>query len=135
VHDEVSGVPIAVWYDPISNATAVFKRELLGAPEGHASAREFRLAGLLVHGTSALYDAGTKSLVSPLDGMAVTGPLSGARLEFLPYRVTTFGDFAAIYKEGETLAKPRGTPFDYGVNPFADFQEDESLIYMKVTDD
>lgn len=129
VNDEIAGVPVAVWHDPISGSTAVFKRRVRG------EVREFRLAGLLLHGAAALYDARTMSLVSPLDGGAVTGPLSGTRFEFVPFRVMTFGDYRDAYKNGETLAKPRGTPFDYSINPFADFHADRNTVFTQATDD
>lgn len=134
VNDTIGETPVAVWFDAISNGLAVFRRDVPAA-RGEATVCEFRLAGLLVHGSAALYDAKSLTLFSPLDGIGVTGKHSKAPLTFLPFRITTFDDFVAVHPGGETLAKPRGTTFDYGVNPFAGYHSDPNFVYMQVTDD
>lgn len=134
VNDTIGGAPVAVWHDAISNGLAVFRRDVQSR-KGDAPACEFRLSGLLVRGSASLYDAKSLALFSPLDGEGVTGDYAAAALTFLPFRVTTFGDFIAVHPDGETLARPEGTTFDYSVNPFAGYQSDASFVYMKVTDD
>src|SRR5690606_33115501 len=72
VNDTIAGTPVAIWHDPISNGLAVFRRDVSPTRDGKEELREpreFRLAGLLVHGSAALYDAQSRSLFSPLDGL------------------------------------------------------------------
>jgi hypothetical protein len=137
INDTVGDTPIAVWFDPISNGLAVFRRDLEPTRSGisQGDPREFRLAGLLIRGSAALYDTQSKSLFSPLDGLGVTGPYSGATLEYLPFRITTLGDFIAVNPDGDVVKRPAGSNFDYSVNPFAGYQADSNFIYMRVTDD
>jgi hypothetical protein len=137
INDTIAGTPIAVWFDPISNGLAVFRRDLRPTRAGVAQGdpREFRLAGLLVRGSAALYDSQSKSLFSPLDGFGVTGPYSGAPLEYLPFRMTTMGDFVDVRPMGEVVKRPKGSTFDYTINPFAGYQGDANFVYMQVTDD
>lgn len=134
VNDTIGETPVAVWFDAISNGLAVFRRDVQPA-KGEPIACEFRLAGLLVHGSAALYDAKSLTIFSPLDGIGATGKYANAPLEFLPFRITTFADFVAVNPKGETLAQPEGSAFDYGVNPFAGYQGDPNFVYMQVTDD
>jgi hypothetical protein len=134
VNDTIGDTPVAVWFDAISNGLAVFRRDVQPA-RGETTECEFRLAGLLVHGSAALYDARSLTLFSPLDGVGATGKYAKSPLTFLPFRVTTFDDFIAVHPSGETLAKPRGSTFDYGVNPFAGYQSDPNFVYMQVTND
>ncbi len=137
INDTVAGTPIAVWFDPISNGLAVFRRDLAPTREGAApdDPREFRLAGLLVRGSAALYDDQSKSLYSPLDGMGVTGPYARSPFEYVPFRVTTLNEFVAVHPDGMMVKRPKGSAFDYTVNPFAGYQGDSNLVYMRVTDD
>ncbi len=137
INDTIAGVPIAVWFDPISNGLTVFRRDLAPTRSGmtEGEPREFRLAGLLVRGSAALYDAQSKSLYSPLDGIGVTGPYAEAPIEFLPFRVTVLSEFIALHPTGMVIERPKGSPFDYTVNPFAGYQGDLNLVYMRVTDD
>lgn len=136
VNDTIGATPVAIWHDPISNGIAAFRRDVTPARGGERDAPvEFRLAGLLLHGSSVLYDRASKSLFSPIEGRGLSGAFAGAPLEFLPFRVITFGEFLAIRKDGETISKPQGTPFDYAANPFGDFQREPGLVYMELTRD
>lgn len=137
INDTIGDTPVAIWYDPISGGLAAFRRDVPArrAISGAETPREFRLSGLLLHGSSVLYDRGTKSLFSPLEGRGLSGPFADARLDSLPFRVLSFDEFRAIRRAGEVVARPMGTTFDYSVNPYAEFQLDPGIVYMQVTND
>lgn len=137
INDTIGEIPVAIWHDPISGGLAAFRRDVTPnrAISGSETAREFRLAGLLLHGSSVLYDRATKSLFSPLEGRGLSGPFADARLESLAFRIVSFDEFRAIRRAGEVVSRPMGTPFDYSVNPYAEFQRDPGIVYMQVTSD
>lgn len=136
VNDSIAGVPVAVWYDPISNGLAVFRRDPEPVRAGaERAALELRVAGLLLHGSSALYDRATKALFSPIEGRGLSGAYAGSTLEFLPHRIVSFEEFRTIRRAGEVLERPGGTSFDYSINPFADYQRDPGVVYMQLTSD
>lgn len=136
VNDTIGAVPVTVWYDPISNGMAVFRRDPAPTREGVArDPLELRVAGLLLHGSSVLYDRASKALFSPIEGRGLSGAYAGSTLEFLPYRIVSFEEFRSIRRAGEVIERPRETSFDYSVNPYADFQTDPSVVYMQTTTD
>lgn len=67
---------------------------------------EFGVSGKLVRNVLVMYDRQTSSLWLQLTGEAIEGPLSGQKLEFLPSRLTTWGDWKE--RHPDTLALVKG---------------------------
>ena len=85
VNDTVSGLPILVTYNPLSEGIAVFDRRVAGRT------LSFGVSGLLYQSNLLMYDRdgtrGAESLWSQLQARAVSGPAAGAgqTLELVPF--------------------------------------------------
>jgi hypothetical protein len=66
----------------------------------------FGVSGKLIRNVLVMYDRQTDSLWSQLLGEAVSGPMQGTRLEFLPAIQTTWEDWKTRYPD--TLALEKG---------------------------
>lgn len=123
VNDTLGGVPIAVSFSPLADAAIVFDRRL-GDRE-----RRFGVSGLLWNATHLLYDRGgggeggsesaAPSLLSPLLGEAVAGPLAGERLRRLPaVSIARWDAWLAAHPEttvamGDGGSRQRGRQINY----------------------
>ncbi len=84
VNDVVGGVPVAVTYCPLCNSALVFERIVDGIT------LDFGTSGMLYKSDLVMYDRLTHSLWSQLEGRAIVGDLSGARLTALPANTIAF---------------------------------------------
>ena len=75
-------------------------------PKVNGSATTLGVSGMLWRGALIMYDRGTQSLWSQINGKAVAGPLKGQRLEEVPSRLTTWGEWRRRYPDTLVLAKP-----------------------------
>ena len=83
----------------------------------------FGVSGRLIMNALVMYDRQTDSLWSQFVGEAVDGPLNGLKLELLPSRLTTMGEWAREHPD--TLVLDRGFPgaaFDQYQSYYMDFQ-------------
>lgn len=85
--------------------------------------RFFGVSGLLYRSNVLMYDRGTESLWSQLKGAAVTGPLTGTRLEVLPSRLTTWGKWLKQHPDSLVLSTDTGYVRDYTSDPYLDYYE------------
>ena len=112
VNDTVAQTPVAVTYDPLSNAAVAFDRRVAGRTE------TFGVSGKLYRSGLVMFDRRTHSLWPQLPGRAVRGPLEGTRLEALPTQIASFGAFRAAYPDGRILSRETGLVRAYGFNPY-----------------
>ena len=85
VNDVVGGVPVAVTYCPLCNASIVFDRRLDG------QTLEFGTTGNLRRSDLVMYDRQTESWFQQYDGTGLFGQLAGKRLTALPARLNPWG--------------------------------------------
>lgn len=93
----VAQQPLVVYYSPQQKTAAVFR----GTIQGKKLKFRLRTEGADVF----LEDEGTKSRWSPLEGVALSGPLAGSRLEAFPYLLSFWYAWSA-YQPNTRITAP-----------------------------
>lgn len=112
VNDEIGGIPVAVTYCPLCNASIVFDRRVEGR------ILDFGTTGKLRNSDLVMYDRQTDSWWQQFTGTAIAGSYNGTKLKLLPSRVTSFEKFAAEYPSAKVLIPTNPGMRDYGRNPY-----------------
>jgi hypothetical protein len=119
VNDTVGGVPVAVTYCPLCNTAVSFRRPVVdGAPTTLGT------SGKLYKSNLVMYDRATGSLWPQALGVAVTGELTGRRLQRLATQIVAFADFRAGFPGGRVLSRHTGFDRSYGQNPYPLYDRD-----------
>jgi hypothetical protein len=129
VNDRYGDEPIAVTFCPLCGTGMVFGARVADQD------LEFGVSGLLYNSDVLLYDRQTESLWSQIMAEAVSGPLRGTRLEFLPTAHTTWADWRARHPETAVLSPETGHHRNYGRDPYADYVESELTMFPVRTRD
>jgi hypothetical protein len=92
----------------------------------------FLVSGLLYRRNLLLYDRETESLWSQLLSQAVTGPLAGKSLNFLPAENTTWAAWRTAHPDTQVLSSTTGYQRDYRLDPYASylFPRSPALLVM-----
>jgi Protein of unknown function (DUF3179) len=114
-NDEAGGVPAAVTYCPLCNASIVFDRRVDGR------VLDFGTTGKLRHSDLVMYDRQTETWWQQFSGQAIVGALAGRALKMLPSRVVPFREFRAAHPEGPVLVPTDPTARRYGSNPYVGY--------------
>ena len=112
VNDVLNGEPVLVTYCPLCNSAIVFSREV------NEEALTFGVSGNLRNSDLIMWDQQTQSWWQQFSGEAIVGTYTGTRLQIIPSILTSYGDFAARYPEGEILSRETGFTREYGTNPY-----------------
>ena len=123
VNDTINGKPILISYCPLCGTAIAFERSVNGQEF------EFGVSGLLYNSDLLMYDRNTEALWSQINGTAVVGELSGARLEFYPSEIMTWGDWRNTYPDSEVLTTDTGAARDYSRDPYENYYFDERLLF------
>lgn len=124
VNDVVDGLPVAVTFCPLCNASIVFERRV------GDQTLDFGTTGKLRKSDLIMYDRQTESWWQQALGEAIVGEFTGIRLNFLASQVMSFGDFATEFPDGEVLAIPTGFSRSYGRNPYEGYDStDRPFLY------
>ena len=115
VNDVVDGLPVAVTFCPLCNASIVFDRQVGDRTLDFGTTGKLRKSDLI------MYDRQTESWWQQALGEAIVGEFTGTRLTFLASQVMSFGDFAAEFPTGEVLAIPAEFNRSYGQNPYTGY--------------
>ncbi|MFN2389814.1 MAG: DUF3179 domain-containing (seleno)protein [Actinomycetota bacterium] len=118
VNDTVGGVPASITFCPLCNTAYAFVRP---AVEGEVTT--FGTSGRLYNSNLLMYDRATESLWVQALGEAVVGPLTGAVLERLPARITSWASFARAFPDGRVLSRATGHDRRYGDNPYPGYDD------------
>jgi hypothetical protein len=113
VNDQVDGVPVAVTYCPLCNTAVGFRR-----PTVAGKPTTFGTSGKLCHSNLVMYDRATRSLWPQALGVAVTGQLTGQRLQRVATQLVAWRDFRAAFPGGRVLSRDTGHRRPYGENPY-----------------
>lgn len=116
VNDEVGGMPVALTFCPLCNATIAFDRTL---PDG--TVLDFGTTGNLRNSDLVMYDRQTYSWWQQFTGEAIVGDLTGTQLEFLPSQIIAWEDFKQAHPGGKVLSRETGHIRTYGSNPYAGY--------------
>lgn len=123
VNDEVGGVPVAVTYCPLCYTSQVFERVIEG------EAVEFGTTGKLYQSNLLMYDRLTDTYWSQVLGTAVKGPLSGDRLDRVPFDIASWGDWKVLHPETVILSTDTGHIRSYGVDPYGTYYTDPRISF------
>ncbi len=115
VNDVVGGLPVAVTYCPLCNASIVFGRRV------GDQVLDFGTTGKLRHSDLVMYDRQTESWWQQFSGEAIVGELTGARLEMLPSRLDSWSRFKARAPQGRVLVPADPSLRPYGRNPYVGY--------------
>jgi hypothetical protein len=113
VNDRIGGVPVAVTYCPLCNASIVFDARVGGQD------LDFGTTGKLRNSDLVMYDRQTESWWQQFLGEAIVGEMTGTRLKMIPSRIESFARFKARFPKGKVL---QGGGFrGYGSNPYVGY--------------
>lgn len=115
VNDTVGGVPVAVTYCPLCNASIVFDRRV------GERVFEFGTTGKLRNSDLVMYDRTTDSWWQQFTGEAIVGEMQGEKLTLVPSRIVSFGEFKAEHPQSQVLIPNNPEMRDYGRNPYAGY--------------
>lgn len=124
VNDEIAGTPVAVTFCPLCNTAIAFDRRVDGR------LLDFGTTGNLRHSDLVMYDRQTESWWQQFSGEAIVGDLTGRRLEQLPARIVSWGDFRRRHPDGNVLSRDTGFSRTYGDNPYAGYDDIDSPPYF-----
>ena len=117
VNDTVGGVPVMITFCPLCNSGLAFERTVDGAT------LDFGTSGMLYKSDLVMYDRQTHSLWSQMDGRAIVGDRTGARLLGRTANTIAFEDWRAAHPAGKVLSRDTGYSRNYGVNPYETYDE------------
>jgi len=103
----------------------VYARELAG------TAHTFGVSGLLWNANMLMYDHQTESLWSQVKRRAVTGPLTGTRLQALGSSVTTWEKWRARHPETSVLSLETGFTRNYAEDPYEDYYRSRRGLFSR----
>lgn len=115
VNDVLNGEPVLVTFCPLCNSAIVFSREV------NDDVLTFGVSGNLRNSDLIMWDRQTQSWWQQFSGEAIVGTYTGTRLQIIPSVLTSYGDFAARYPDGEVLSRETGFTREYGTNPYFNY--------------
>lgn len=125
VNDVVGGLPVALTFCPLCNATIAFDRTL---PDGRLL--DLGTSGNLRNSDLVMYDRQTFSWWQQFTGEAIVGELTGTVLTFLPSQIIAWSDFVANHPEGEVLSRETGHRRSYGSNPYGGYDSINNTPFL-----
>ena len=129
LNDVVSGLPLVVTYNPLSEGIAVFDRRVAG------ETLTFGVSGLLYQSNLLMYDrAGThaaESLWCQLQARAVAGPAAAATrtLSIVPFALARWEEWQAARPETTVLAPIDGDGKKYGQDVYGSYFNSDDLRF------
>jgi uncharacterized protein DUF3179 len=124
VNDTLAGVPAAVTFCPLCNASIVFDRRV-----GDATL-DFGTTGKLRYSDLVMYDRQSESWWQQFTGKGIVGRYAGTALKRLPSEIVAFEDYAAAYPQGEVLSRATGHVRPYGRNPYAGYDRIDQSPFL-----
>ena len=112
VNDTVAGLPVAVTFCPLCNASIVFDRRIDGA------VLDFGTTGKLRKSDLVMYDRRSESWWQQFTGTGIVGRYAGVTLAQLPSTIAAFDEFRKAYPQGRVLSRQTGFLRPYGRNPY-----------------
>ena len=131
VNDTINGQPVAVTFCPLCNTAIAYGRQL-----GERTL-DFAVSGLLRNSDLVMYDRNTETLWQQSTGRAIIGNLVGARLEWVPATIVSFGQFREAFPDGLVMSEETGWFREYGQNPYVhyDSPDQRPFLYYGELDD
>jgi Protein of unknown function (DUF3179) len=123
VNDQIGDRAIAVAYCPLAGAGIVFDRRVNGRK------LSFGVSGLLYQSDLVMYDRETESLWPQIATRAVSGPLAGAELRWLPSEDVTWRAWREAHLNDKVLSTETGYARDYSGDAYASYQHSSETTF------
>ena len=123
VNETINGKPILVTYCPLCGTAMIFDRKVAG------KVRSFGVSGLLYQSDVLMYDREDESLWSQLKMEAVSGPLSGTELKWLPSKHLKWKAWKEKHPDGEVLSTETGFPRNYDGEAYASYFKNPGTMF------
>ena len=124
VNDTVGGLPVAVTFCPLCNASIVFNRKLGG------EVLDFGTTGKLRKSDLVMYDRQSESWWQQFTGKGIVGRYAGATLVQLSSTIAAFEDFRKGYPRGRVLSRQTGFNRPYGKNPYRGYDRFGDIPFL-----
>ncbi|MBI2296099.1 MAG: DUF3179 domain-containing protein [Betaproteobacteria bacterium] len=124
VNDTVGGLPVAVTFCPLCNASIVFDRRVAG------TALDFGTTGKLRKSDLVMYDRQTESWWQQFTGKGIVGRHAGTTLLQLPSTIVAFEDFRKTFPRGRVLSRQTGFVRPYGRNPYRGYDRIGDIPFL-----
>ena len=123
VNDVFGDEGIVVTFCPLCGTGMAFKADIKG------QRRSFGVSGLLYNSDVLLYDRGSESLWSQLLMEAVSGPMQGTPLHFIPTTHTSWADWRDRYPNTLVLSTETGYSRNYQRDPYMGYERSDDTIF------
>ncbi|MEE9551628.1 MAG: DUF3179 domain-containing protein [Gammaproteobacteria bacterium] len=124
VNDVVSGIPVAVTFCPLCNASIVFDRRVDG------EVLDFGTTGKLRMSDMVMYDRQTESWWQQFTGTGIVGDHAGTKLKQIPASIVAYEDFRAAYPKSKVLSYKTGHIRPYGRNPYRGYDKIGDIPFL-----
>ena len=124
VNDTLAGVPVAVTFCPLCNASMVFDRRVGGR------ALDFGTTGRLRYSDLVMYDRQSESWWQQFTGKGIVGRYAGTELARVPSEIVAFEDFEAAHRAGLVLSRETGHARPYGRNPYVGYDRIDQSPFL-----
>jgi hypothetical protein len=130
VNDSIAGVPVAVTFCPLCNATIVFDRRSGG------EVLDFGTTGRLRKSDLVMYDRQSETWWQQFTGQAIVGKKAGTVLDRIPASIVAYEDFRDAYPDGQVLSRRTGYHRAYGNNPYRGYDsiDDQPFLFFDPVD-
>ena len=129
VNDVIEGKHLVVTFCPLCGSAIVYEAEVDGKPE------IFGVSGKLYESNLLMYDKATESLWSQVQGDAVVGDKTGAKLALYPSQVLPFKAIREKYPNAQILSVETGYRRSYSVYPYGNYDNTDDILFpVSVTD-
>ena len=120
VNEEIDGVKVSITYCPLTGSAIAYLGEVLGTET------TFGTSGQLVNSNLIMYDRENGSYWPQIFGRAITGDISGEKLERLPLYWTQWQLIKDNFAEAKVLSQDTGFNRNYNRDPYGSYIENDS---------
>lgn len=130
VNDTVAGIPVAVTFCPLCNASIVFERAV------DDTLLDFGTTGRLRRSDLVMYDRQSESWWQQFTGRGIVGKYTDVALERRPSSIVAWGTVREAYPNVEVLSRETGFGRPYGSNPYRGYDriDSEPFLFDSPTD-
>ena len=129
VNDYVGGKAALISYCPLCGTGMAYDAVMDG------KRFLFGVSGKLYNSNVLFYDKETESLWSQIKMEAVTGPMTGRKLELLPLEHTTWADWQLKHPQTTVLSQRTGYRRDYARDPYGDYEQNNRIFFPVAHED
>ena len=123
VNDEYQDDAVVITFCPLCGTGMAFHAEIQGR------AHSFGVSGLLYNSDMLLYDRETESLWSQIMKQAISGPLTGKKLQQIPLTHTTWRDWKKRHPHTQVLSTNTGYRRDYSRTPYPGYSTSDEIMF------